>query len=131
MGSDRQQHQVKSRSRQKGITAIGFLILAALFGILGLAALRITPMYLQKMRLDTILDDIERDYRSGNRSPTDIRLELNRRFAVEGIRVPRENITINQGRNSYQVRVQMENREAFVGDVYFLLLYDRQVDIPR
>ena len=131
MGSDRQQHQVTSRSRQKGVTAIGFLILAMLFGILGLAALRITPMYLQRMRLDTILDDIERDYRSGNRSPTDIRLELNRRFAVEGIRVPRENITINQGRNSYQVRVQMENREAFVGDVYFLVLYDRQVDIPR
>ena len=131
MGSHRQQHQVRSRHRQGGITAIGFLILAFLFGVIGLAALRITPMYLQKMRLDTILDDIERDYRSGNRGPTDIRIELNRRFAVEGIRIPRENITINQGRSTYQVRVQNESREAFLGDLYFLLLYDRQVDLPR
>ena len=131
MGSHRQQYRVSPMRRQRGITAIGFLILATLIGFVGLAALRITPMYIQKMRLDTIMDDVERDYRSGNRSPTDIRLELNRRFAVEGIRIPRENITINQGRTSYQVRVQMENREAFLGDIYFLVLYDRQVDIPR
>lgn len=131
MESHWQRHQVGSRCRQSGVTAIGFLILATLFGVLGLAALRITPMYLQKMRLDTILDDVARDYRSGNRGPTDIRLELNRRFAVEGIRVPREGITISQGSNAYQVRVQMENREAFVGNLHFLLVYDRQVDLPR
>jgi Domain of unknown function (DUF4845) len=131
MESHRQQYQVSARGRQNGITAIGFLILVALFGIIGLAGLRITPMYLQKMRLDTILDDIERDYRSGNRGPTDIRLELNQRFAVEGLRIPRESISISQGRNSYIVRVQMENRQAFLGDLYFLIAYDRQVEIPR
>lgn len=131
MESHRQQHRMRSRGRQAGITAIGFLILAALFGVIGLAALRITPMYLQRMRLNTILDDVQRDYRSGNRSPTDIRVELNQRFAVEGIRIPRDSISISQGTNSYQVRVQMENRQAFIGDIHFLLIYDRQVDIPR
>ena len=131
MGSYRQQHRLRSVGRQRGITAIGFLILATLFGIVGLAALRITPMYLTKLRIDTILDDIERDYRGGNRSPTDIRLELARRFAVEGIRVPRESITITQARNAYELTVHLENREAFLGDVYFMVLYDRKVEIPR
>jgi len=120
-----------ARRSQAGITAIGFLILASLFGIVGLAGLKIVPMYLRNMRLNTILDDLQTDYRSGGRGPTDIRMEINRRLAVEGMRVPRENITVSQGRNSYVVRVQMENREAFLGDVYFLVLYDRQVEIQR
>lgn len=122
---------MKPRTRQSGITAIGFLILAVLFGILGLAGLRITPMYLQKMRLDSVINDIEREYKSGSRSPMDIRTELNRRFAVEGIRIPRENVSISQARNAYQLRVQMESREVFLGNLYFLLAYDRQVELPR
>lgn len=134
MGPDRRQHRVRSgsASSQAGITAIGFLILASLFGLVGLAGLKIVPMYLNNMRLDTILDDIEQNYRiTGGRGPTDIRLELNRRLAVEGMRVPRENISIIQGRTGYELRVQMESREAFVDDIYFLVVYDRQVEIPR
>jgi hypothetical protein len=133
MGPNRQKHRMNSRTKksQAGITAIGFLILATLFGIVGLAGLKIVPMYLRNMRMNTILDDIQTDARSSGRGPTDIRMEINRRLAVEGMRVPRENITVTQGRNSYVVRVQMENREAFLGDVFFLVLYDRQVEIPR
>ena len=39
------------KSRQAGITLIGFLILAAVFGALGLAVLKIMPLYLEKMRI--------------------------------------------------------------------------------
>ena len=133
MGPHRQQYQLgrKNERSQRGVTVIGFLILATLIGIVGLGALKLVPIYLNNMRLNTILDDIERDYQSSGRGPTDIRLDLNSRFAVEGLRIPREAITINQGRNAYQLRVQLENRELFMADIYFLVLYDRQVDIPR
>jgi hypothetical protein len=120
-----------ARRSQAGVTAIGFLILASLFGIVGLAGLKIVPMYLRNMRMNTILEDLQTDFRSSGRGPTDIRMEINRRLAVEGMRIPRENITVSQGKNGYVVRVQVENREAFVGDVYFLVLYDKQVEIPR
>lgn len=133
MGPDRKQHSVSipSRRSQAGITAIGFLILACLFGIVGLGAIKVLPMYLANMRLDTVLDDLQSEFESGASSPAAIRTVLNRRFVVEGLRVPREDVTIEQGSNSYQVRVQMENRAPYLGNIYFLVMYDRVVEIRR
>jgi hypothetical protein len=88
-------------------------------------------MYMQKMRLDTILTDIQTEFNRGARNPQDIRLELNKRFAVEGLRIPRESVTITQDTSSYKLRVQSENREPYFGDIYFLVVYDRQVEILR
>lgn len=133
MGPNRIKHRLDGGTprTQAGITAIGFLILAVLFGVVGLAALKIGPMYMQKMRLDTILTDIQREFSRGARNPADIRLELNKRLAVEGLRLPRESVTITQDTDSYNVRIQSENREPYLGDIYFLVVYDRQVEILR
>src|SRR5690606_7907676 len=133
MESYRQEHRLTAaaRSRQTGITVIGFLILAALFGVLGLAVIRVVPMYLQNMRLSTVLDDIQEQMVGQGVTPASIQNELNRRFAVEGIRVPRENIKITQGKGGYQVRIQYENRAPYVADIWLLVAFDKQVEIRR
>ena len=46
-----------TRHAQAGITALGFLILATLVGVVGLAVLKVTPMYIKNMRMN---DDLER-----------------------------------------------------------------------
>lgn len=133
MGPHRQQYRMnhKSRRAQAGITAIGFLVLASLVGVVGLGAIKIVPMYLNNMRLSSVLDDVQRDFNAGMKNPSDIRQELNKRFAVEGVRVPRENITITQGRNSYKLRIQMENRASYIGNVSFVMAFDKEVEISR
>ena len=133
MGPNRQQHQLNRRSRrsQAGVTVIGFLILASLFGIVGFAGLKLVPMYLTRMRIDRILDDIEADYQSNPRAPADLRIDINSRMAVEGLRLPREAVSVNPSRSGYQLRVRHEDRQLFIADIYFLLMYDRQVEIPR
>jgi hypothetical protein len=133
MESNRKQYRLIANPRrgQTGITVIGFLILAVLFGFVGLGALKVVPLYMKNLRLDTVLDDVEREYNIAGRTPTDIRLELNKRFAVEGLRVPRENVTITQGRDEYKVRVQMENRAPYLADVWFLVAYDKEIEITR
>jgi len=37
--------------RQAGISALGALLLATVFGSVGLAALKITPLYLESLRV--------------------------------------------------------------------------------
>ena len=133
MGPNRQQHRLNSRSRrsQAGITAIGFLILASLVGLVGFAGLKLFPMYMTRMRLNTVLEDIERDYQDSPRAPNEIRADLASRFAVEGIRIPRDSVSISSSRSGYNVRIQHEDRQLFIADIYFLLMYDRQVEVPR
>jgi len=122
---------VRRHRSQAGITAVGFIILASLVGIVGFAGLKIFPMYMQRLRINTVLDDLERNFESGGRAAGDIRIDLASRMAVEGLRLPRDAISVSPSPNGYQVRIQHEDRQPFIADIHFLLMYDRQVEIPR
>jgi len=133
MGQNRNEDRVRRyRPRnQAGITAIGFLFLAAVFGSLGLAGLKIVPLYLKKLSLDRVLADVERDMQGTAKTAQGIRLELESRFYVEGIQIPRQNVSISQVRDGYQVHVQQENRAEFLADLWFVVLVDEKVEIRR
>ena len=47
------------RNRQQGMTAIGMLVLAAIVFLIGYAALRLTPIYLEHMKVLQILNDVK------------------------------------------------------------------------
>lgn len=119
------------RRRQSGITAIGFLILASLFGVVGFAGLKLVPMYIQNMRLNTVLEDVRDELDGKNSTPGAIRVAVGKRFDVEGITLPRENVKIDQVRNGYQLSIQYENRAPFIADIWFLVAFDKQVEIRR
>jgi hypothetical protein len=120
-----------ARRRQAGITAIGFLILACLFGVVGLAALKVVPMYLQNMRLSKVLDDTQRELSGKGPTPASIRRELDNRFSIEDINLSPESIKINQGRNGYDVQIQHENRAPYVADIWLVVVFDKKVEITR
>jgi hypothetical protein len=121
----------RTRRQQAGITAIGFLALACVFGLVGLAGLKIFPLYMQKMRVSTVLADLGRDFGSGAMTPQGIRNELRRRLDVESLDVPNDSIKITQVREGYQVRIQREARELFIADLWFVVAIDEQVEIQR
>ena len=119
------------RRAQRGITVIGFLILASLFGIVGYAALKLFPMYIQNMRLSTVLEDVRDELDGTNSTAGQIRVALTKRFDVEGIRLPAESVKINQARNGYEVSIQHDNRAPFIADIWFLVTFDKQIEIRR
>jgi hypothetical protein len=120
-----------TRASQAGVTAIGFLFLAAAFGLLGYAGLKVVPLYMQKMRLATVLEDLEQELKTGGKSPAGIRTELEKRFEIEGVNIPRENVTIEQGRAGYNLRILYEARTPFISDLWFVVVFDEQVEIAR
>jgi hypothetical protein len=122
---------VNTRRKQAGITALGFLLLASLFGVLGLGVLKITPMYLQKLKLDKVLSDVQSEFDGTNATAGAIRNAVNRRFEIEDIRLAPENVTINQVRTGYEVRIQHDSRAHYIADVWLLVAYDRQIEIRR
>ena len=123
--------ELRGRRQQAGITVIGFLILAGLFGVVGYAALKLVPMYLQNMRLTTVLNDVRDELQGTGATPGQIRSAVGRRFDVEGITLPRENVKIEQASNGYQLRIQYDNRTPFLADIWFLVTFDKQVEIRR
>ncbi len=133
MESHRQGHRMTGSTRQSqaGVTALGLLILALLVGVVGLAVLKVTPMYIKNMRLNTILNDVERELSGQAATPQSIRNELARRFSVEDIRLGSDQMKITQSKNGYSLRVQYEERASYVADIYLVVAYDKQVEITR
>jgi hypothetical protein len=119
------------RHGQRGITALGMLILAGLVGVLGLGALKVTPLYLQNLRLGAVMDDLAIELNGKGATPAAIRSELNKRLYIEGVRIPGEAVKIVQGRNGYQVQVQHEGRAPFMADIWLLVVFDKQISIAR
>lgn len=120
-----------TRRSQAGITALGFLCLALLVGVVGLAVVKVTPMYLKKFRMNTVLTDIERELSGQGATPASIRAELSKRFSVEDIRLDPNAPKIAQSKNGYSVRVTYEERATYVADIQLLMAYDKQVEIRR
>ncbi len=117
--------------RQAGITAIGFLFVAGVFGFVGLAAIRLVPMYMQELTLSKVLDDIHNEFNGKGPTPGAIRDALSRRFDVEGITLPKEDVKITQADDGYQVRIQHENRAHYLADIWLVVSFDKQIQIRR
>ena len=129
MESHRNEHRL--RSRQVGVTAIGLCILASVFGVLGLGVMKITPLYLQNMRLTTVLDDLKTEMDGKGTTAGNLRLYLNKRLYVEGIDVRPEDVKITPTGNGYNVAIEYDNRTPFIADVWLLVAFDKQVQVRR
>jgi hypothetical protein len=120
-----------TRHSQAGITALGFLILAILVGVIGFAVMKVTPMYIKNMRMNTIMNDVQRDLSGQSPTPQSIRNELSRRFSVEDINLDIEALKITQSKNGYTLRVQYDERASYIANMYLVVAYDNQVEITR
>jgi hypothetical protein len=120
-----------TRHSQAGITALGFLILALLVGVVGFAGIKVTPMYIKSMRMNTILDDIQKELSGEGPTPASIRAALSRRFSVEDVNLDINALKITQSKNGYTLRVQYDDRASYIANMYLVVAYDKQVEITR
>jgi hypothetical protein len=120
-----------TRHSQAGITALGFLILAVLVGVVAFAVMKVTPMYIRNMRMDTILDDVKKELSGESPTPQAIRNELSRRFTVEDINLDADAMKITQSKNGWTLRVQYDGRASYIANMYLVVAYDKQVEITR
>lgn len=120
-----------SRHSQAGITALGFLILASLVGVVGLAGVKVTPMYIKRMRMDTIMADVEESLSGQGPTAASIRNEISKRFSIEDIKLAADALSISQSKGGFSLRIQYEDRAPYVADIYLVMAYDKQVEIRR
>jgi len=119
------------RSRQRGITLLGLLILAMLVGIVGLAGIKIVPMYIMDLKLSKALEGISEDLNGKEVSPQSIQYALAKRFSVEDVNLPKDSIKVAPSKNGFAVRIQYENRASYLGDVWLMVIFDKTVEIKK
>ena len=63
-------------ARQRGVTAIGWLILLIPFAIIIYAGIRLMPVYLNYMAVARTLNDLTTEYQAGGATPDAIRSSM-------------------------------------------------------
>jgi Domain of unknown function (DUF4845) len=77
------------RSRQKGITFIGWLILMVPIAIVAYAGIRLAPLYLNYQKVATSINDIAKKHTSGEQfNPPAVRKELANSFDINSVTYP-------------------------------------------
>jgi hypothetical protein len=121
---------MQSKTHQRGMTGIGWLIVLALIGFFVLLALRMVPAYLDYYKVVSTLEAIEEE--SGFSSPREIREKLERRFDVSFVsNISPQDVEIKPKGDKYVVTASYEKREHIASNVYVVMEFEKQVLVNK
>ena len=129
---------MNSMIRQRGVTAIGWVIILMLIGFFALITLKLVPLYLNSFKADAAMNYIGKQPAIGKKSKREViqmllrNLDIND-FAVFDERNYKEHVTIKKlkGKKMKTLRVKYEGRSALFGDLAIVLSYDKSIDLPK
>ncbi|HWM29111.1 MAG TPA: DUF4845 domain-containing protein [Woeseiaceae bacterium] len=122
----------RRRLKQAGMTTVGFLILAVFIGLFAFAFIRLTPVYLNYMKVAGVLDGVHQEFDSQNASRNAIRTSISRRFDVESVsQITAKDIKVTTDDGGFIVQAVYDHTAPFIGNVSFTVHFDKQVVVRR
>lgn len=123
---------LKSPRSQRGITTLGLIILAAFIGLIAFAFLRLTPIYLNYMKVAGVVSGLHDEFDSQNASRGAIRTSISRRFDIESVDViSYRDVKVNSVDGGFEIVAQYEHTTPFIANVYFTVKFDKRTLIRR
>jgi len=118
--------------RQAGATAVGFIILTLFIGLIAFAVLRLTPVYLNYMKVVGVVDGIVREFDGQKPTRQAIRTSISRRFGVESVSViTYRDVTVTAVDAGFEVAAVYDHPSPFIGNISFLVHFDKAELVRR
>ncbi len=122
----------RTQSHQGGITTVGFLILAVFIGLFGFAAMRLSPVYLNYIKVAGVLDGVFKEFDSQRPSRAAIQKSIRRRFDVESVSViTARDIKVTSESGGFRIEAVYDHVAPFLGNVSFSVHFDKKVLVRR
>lgn len=117
--------------KQKGMTAIGWLLVIAVAGIFVLVALKLIPVYFETYKIGASMESLVTDPKAQGKTPREVRSLLLKRLDINMIYdIKADDIGISQTQNGLSVEIDYEPRILLFGNLYFVVAYDKTVVVP-
>ena len=118
--------------RQAGITTIGFIILATFIGVFAFGAIRLTPVYLNYMKVVGVVDGVRKEFDGQKPTRATIRISISRRFGVESVSVIHyRDVTVTAVDGGFEVAAVYDHTSPFIGNISFTVHFDKTVLVRR
>jgi len=120
------------RSKQRGVTLIGWILLLAPMAVCGYAAIRLTPIYLNYMRVARTLEQIKGDAKGGARldSQAAIREALQKRLFIEQVEFPdAKDFKITRNGKEWNIDGGYDDQAPLFSNVSILVSFNKTVTL--
>jgi len=121
-----------SRNRQEGMTTLGLVILLAFVGIFAFACLRLTPVYLNYMKVVGVIDGVHEEFDGNSPSAAAIKTSVRRRFDIESVgEIEARDVKLEAVDGGYKVSATYDHTAPFISNIYFTVKFDKSVIVRR
>jgi hypothetical protein len=119
------------RNRQRGVTAIGWLFLLIPIALVGYAAIRLTPVYLNYMKVVRALEQTANEFKADqSTSAQTLRYSLEKRFDVESVNYPLvKDIIVRRDGRAWIMEAAYEDVAPLFSNISLLVTFDRKVEV--
>ncbi len=119
------------RSKQTGITLIGWIFLLAPLAICAYAGIRVTPVYLNYMKVSRTLEQVKSEFKGGaGGSASDIRTAVEKHLNIESVDYPDiKDIKITRDGRSWIVSASYDDQAPLFSNVFILVSFDKSVTL--
>ena len=118
--------------RQQGMTTLGLVILVTFVGLFAFAGIRLTPVYLNYMKVAGVVNGVLEEFDGKGANSTAIRSSISRRFDIESVGViTARDVKVTKEGNGYEVAATYSHKAPFIANVSFIVDFDKRVLIRR
>lgn len=123
-------------ARQQGVTFVGFLVLAVLFGLIGYGVLKLSPFYLEYMTVQRVLTNVAADLDGQGPTAESIRSAIKKQFIAETVSAAtakelEQAFSITKSDGGYLVQLYYERRAPYIANVQLLAVFEDEVEIRQ
>ena len=121
------------QKQQQGMTTLGLVSMLAVFGFIAFGVLQMVPVYLENMKIVSVLKQVKQDLDGQNPTVVDIRKGLGKRVNVEdlhGVDYTKD-FKIKRSEIGYKVSTTYSRKKSYVANLYLLAEFDHAVEIKR
>ncbi len=115
------------RFRQRGVTFLGWLILLTPTVVVGYAAVRLAPVYLNYMKVVRALNLVASDA-GGNSDPKAIRTTIDKHFEIDMVDYPTsKDIKVTRNGAGWDVEASYDDEAPLFANISLHVVFDKTV----
>ena len=122
----------RSRRQQAGMTTLGLVILVTFVGLFAFAGIRLSPVYLNYMKVVGVVDGVLQEFEGTNASRSEVRSSISRRFDIDSVgEITARDVKVTAVDGGLEVAATYSHKAPFIANVSFLVDFDKRVLIRR
>ncbi len=122
---------MKKWHHQRGMTAIGWLLVLGLIAFFTLITLRLLPLYLEYSKVSSVFESLVDEPGIGTKPRRGIIILVTKRFDINDVRkVSPKLIKVSKEKGVTRISIEYERREHLMSNIDIVASFNKQIEVP-